>query len=156
MLNRRSWVCAGALLAALPWPAAAQPDPLARLDASQRRVVQQFLRKSATDGTSGASAFAVELADIDRDGKAEMVLLWTAFFGNSSASQITLFTPRGTGWREAGSTDVWGYVERLSLEGAVIRIDTLMPGPKDARCCPSLKKVQRVHWEGGKLFSARP
>lgn len=148
---------AGVLFAWPPQvPAQAQPDPLARLDTAQRRAVEQFLAKHSAPREGTGQADQVELADLDGDGRAELVLLWT-FLGPTFAwSRVEVFKPGPKAWASAASADAWGQVERMQVVGAEIRVHTLMPGPKDARCCPTLKKVQTLRWSAGKLASARP
>ncbi len=152
--------------------ATAADDPLVKLDAAQRRVVQQFLKKRSAPGEGQAQAHAVELADIDGDGAPDIVLLWTLLGPTFASSTLTLIarparpgatagatasaTPStAAAWRETGSADIFGQAERLRVQGREILVDTLTLGPKDARCCPSVKKVQRLRWAAGRLVAAK-
>ncbi|HRY89345.1 MAG: hypothetical protein KIT28_09870 [Rubrivivax sp.] len=142
------------LIAAAP-PARAEDDALAALDAGQRRVVQKFLAKQAADGAS-ASADAVRVHDLDGDGQPEMVVVWTSYFGNSSASSLSVLAVGRISdgkrlWREASTVPLDGIDPRLDIRGAALRVDTLTLGPKDARCCPTRKVHREWAYRGGKL-----
>lgn len=146
-----------ALFAILPhgaWAAApAAPNPaelLATLDAAQRRAVQQVFRKN-TSGGEGAQADALAHGDLDGDGKPEMVMLWTLLGPTYHRASVSVFTSAANGWREVGTADVLGQAQKLSLQGTLIRVDTLTAGPSDARCCPTRKSVQRLRLQAGKL-----
>lgn len=152
-MRRRSLL---ALAAAAPWRPLAHgaADPLSRLDAAQRRGVQEVLRKNSRRGEGDAQADAVEAADIDGDGRPELVLLWT-FLGPTFAwSRVTVLSQGSGGWRDVASADVNGQAERMRVQGREIAIETLTLGPRDARCCPSVRRVQRLHWRGGRLVAA--
>ena len=154
-MNRRLLLAASAGLI-IATPAWAQDDPVARLDAPQRAAVQKLLDRESRPGEGSAQANQVELADVDGDGRPEMILLWTFLGPTYWRSQVTVFQPQGAAWRERASTPAWGMVERMTVQGREIRIATLMLGPSDPRCCPTRKAVQRVRWAGGKLVSNKP
>ncbi len=144
-------------------PAVATPNPLAKLDPAQRRVVQQLLKKRQAPGEGQAQADSVELADIDGDGKPDIVLLWTLLgptFASSSVTLVSRLMPPSRaggdagGWRETARADVFGQAVRLRVQGREIVVDTLTLGPKDARCCPSVRQVQRLRWLDGRLVAA--
>ncbi len=149
-------LAAAALLAApLQAGAQAQPDPLAALDASQRRALQGFLKKRSEPGHGDAQADKALLADLDGDGQPELVLLWTFMGPTFALSQVALFTGGAGGWRERASADIVGQAQSMAIERGEIRIATLRLGPRDARCCPSVKSLQRLRWVGSKLASNR-
>jgi hypothetical protein len=156
--RRQALALAAAVLLAWPrqLPAQAQPDPLARLDAGQRRAVEAFLAQRSTPREGTGQAEQVELGDLDGDGRAELVLLWTFLGPTFALSHVEVFKPAPKAWAHAASADAWGQVERMQVVGAEIRVHTLMPGPKDARCCPTLKNVQTLRWSAGKLVGAGP
>lgn len=158
-MNRRGIVrLAVAAWASVSWPApaAAQQavDPLARLDAAQRRAVDAFLDRTARPGDGAGQADQVELADLDGDGRPEVVLLWTFLGPTYWHSHVAVFAQAGNAWRERGKFDVAGMPQKMSIDGRVVRIDTLVLGPKDPRCCPTVAKVQRLQWTAGKLVSS--
>ncbi len=154
-MNRRQGLLglAAAALPALSWAQAATPDPLATLDAGQQRAVREHLKSLARPGEGDAEASAVVTADLDGDGRSEMVLWWTFYGPTFAYSGLTVFAgpPR---WRAAGRADLTGIVERVAVERGVIRVDAKTLGPNDARCCPTKAVVGRYRWSAGKLVKA--
>lgn len=130
---------AALMLALLAGPALAQqpPDPLARADAFLRPVVHRHIANETKGDRGGTEVVAAEQADLDGDGKPEWVVLWTR-----------LGAPPGRRRRTGRCSGCASRAPRA--------VDTLMPGPNDARCCPTRKTVQRVRWQGGKLVSNQP
>lgn len=141
------------LITAWPLRAAAQSapvDPLAALDAPQRRAVADFLKRRSRPGEGDAAAEQWLQADLDGDGQAEGVLLWT-FLGPTFAHSGLAVFAGAPGWRLAGEAALTGMVDGVSIEGRQIRVDAKTLGPGDARCCPSKAIVERFRWVGGKL-----
>lgn len=146
-------LAAGAAWPALAGAAGPPADPLAALTTEQRRAVTAFLRKKGRPGEGSAEANNVIAADLDADGKADLALLWTFLGPTFWYSGLAVLPGRGQ-WRSAIETQLVGMVERMSLQGSVIRIDAKTPGPNDPRCCPSRPTVTRYRVAGGKLAKA--
>lgn len=149
---------AGVVLALLAGNALAQQqpvDPLARVDAPLRSLVQRHIANESKGDRGGTEVVAAEQADLDADGKPELVVLWTFLGPTYWWSRVSVFTRAGNSWRVAGTTAADGIVERLRVKGSEIQVDTMVAGPNDPRCCPSKKTVQRIRWQGGKLVSNR-
>jgi hypothetical protein len=144
-------VAAGAGGWAAPGVAQQPPDPLARLDAAQRSAVKAKLTKATTQDRGDAQADAAQSADLDGDGKAELVLLWTFLGPTYWWSRVTVFHAAGTGWREGPTAQVDGQVQGMSIKGDRIQVAALTLGPNDPRCCPTRKSAQRLRLQGGKL-----
>lgn len=130
------------LAGALPWAHAAGDDGLKALDATQKKVVAAFLQRQGGDG----NAPSADRAFITTDGR--ILLLWTAYFGNSQASNLALLERGPKGWRQAGKAELRGSIEQFRLNGDEVRVDALTTGPKDPRCCPTVKVVQRFSLTG--------
>lgn len=96
------------------------------------------------------------VADLNGDGKAEIVLLSTRYFGNASSSQLTVFTDRGRGHVPvAQSSDALGQVEKIEVKDGRVLVHALWLGPRDARCCPSVKRTATYAWQGNKLVASK-
>ncbi|HEX2012998.1 MAG TPA: hypothetical protein VJN44_18865 [Roseateles sp.] len=150
----------GALLA-LPAPADADAPALAGLDAAQRRVVHQFLarQRDPDEPRARATADQARAADLDGDGWAELLLLWSRPYGNSLSTRLSVLLPpvpdARRGWRLAGSQTVPGINATLTVKPPLIRLDSAVEKPGDARCCPSGKAVQQLRLSGGRLLEVR-
>lgn len=130
------------LLAGVPWAHAADDDGLKALDATQKNVVAAFLKRQGGDGVAPSA----DRAFITSDGR--ILLLWTAYFGNSQASSLALLERGPKGWRQAGKAELRGTIEQFRLTGDEVRVDALTTGPNDPRCCPTVKVVQRFSIAG--------
>lgn len=141
----------------------AADEPLKNLDPGQRKVVEKYLDmlkgKDKDDIYSGLAADQAQLADLDGDGQAEMVLTWTAYFGNSQQTHVSVLAAKAQPggkrrWHEAAQVDVLGEAIKVTLaSGNQIVIDSLTTGPKDPRCCPTQKVHKLWFYRGGKLLA---
>lgn len=138
-----------ALLAALAWT-----SPACALDAGgAKQVVDKFLASQPKEQGS-ADAFEHRIADVDGDGRPDIVLVWNVMGPTSAWPKLTLFLDNGRTYRTL-TTDLQGQVEKLDVRGADIFVGTLMPGPKDPRCCPTQKRQINMRWQGGKLVQLK-
>jgi len=116
-------------------------------------VIDKFLASQKLDDAS-ASAGQHVVTDLDGDGKPDIVLYWDVMGPTWSRPKLSIFLDQGRNYRTL-TTDLSGQIERLSVKGSTIVLDTLQLGPKDARCCPSVKKQVQYRWQGGKLVALR-
>lgn len=126
--------------------------PAARaLDASgARAVIDKFLGSQKLEQGATASEAQHVIADLNGDGKPDIVLMWNVLGPTWHLPKLTLFIDQGRNYRTL-TTDLNGQTEKLSVKGSNIVIDTLMPGPNDPRCCPTRKTQMRYQWTGNKL-----
>ncbi|WP_157991549.1 hypothetical protein [Caldimonas tepidiphila] len=154
--SRRTRCRAAALGAMLMLGAAAQAEPpaltMARADLAPLR---SFLERSSGPQPGSTGVIELRRADLDADGRDELVMLWGLFGATSSWPALTVFRQGPQGWREAGTQDLEGQVERLELRGREIRLELRVPDPDDPRCCPSRGSASRYRWDGARLVEAR-
>jgi len=112
-------------------------------------VIEKFLSAQKLEDASASPGQHV-IADLNGDGRPDIVLHWDEMGATWSRPKLSVFIDQGRSYRTL-TTDLRGQIEKLSVNGAVIRLDTLMLGPKDARCCPSVKKQVRYRWANDKL-----
>lgn len=115
-------------------------------------VIEKFLAAQKLDGASASPGKHV-ITDLNADGKPDIVLQWDVMGPTWSLPKLSVFIDQGRNYRTL-TTDLTGQIEKLSVSGPVIRLDTLTLGPKDARCCPTLKKQVRYRWANDKLGPA--
>ncbi len=131
----------------------AAPSALAIDDSGAKQVIDRFLAKQSQEqGTP--DAFVHRIADVNGDGRADIVLLWNVMGPTSAWPKLTLFLDNGGTYR-ALTADLSGQVEKLEVRGADIVVGTLMLGPKDPRCCPTQKRQITMRWQGGKLVQMK-
>jgi len=115
--------------------------------------VAKFLASQPTDQGSN-EPLTHQIADVDGDGKPDIVLLWNVMGPTSAWPKLTLFLDTGRTWR-ALTANLSGIVEKLDVKGSNITVGTLMLGPKDPRCCPTVKTQIHMRWQAGKLVQMK-
>lgn len=126
---------------------------LALDDAGAQAVIDKFLAaQKLEDGSASPALHAV--ADIDGDGRADLVLHWNILGPTWWRPMLSVLLDQGRSYR-ALTTDLTGQIDELAVQGNSIVLDSKVLGPKDARCCPSVNKRVVYRWLGGKLTLAR-
>jgi len=117
-------------------------------------VINKYLEKQKTADGEGQSSGSV-IADLNSDGKPEIVLLW-AFMGPTYATnQLTVFVDAGKGYVPAASFDVVGQADAVSVKNGLILVDQMVMGKNDPLCCPSIKKQGKYRWAGAKILEVK-
>lgn len=121
-------------------------------DAGARAVIDKFL---GTQKIEQASAEPMQhvVADVDGDGRPDIVLLWNVMGPTWFYPKMSLFLDQGRSYRTL-TVDLSGQLEKVTVKGPLILVDTLTLGPRDPRCCPTVKKQLRFRWAAGKLTQA--
>lgn len=138
-----AWIGSAAVAALACGPALA-------LDAAgAQQVIDKFLASQSEPQTSASAAQHV-VADVNGDGRPDIVLMWNVLGPTYHYPKLTLFLDAGRTYR-ALTTDLQGQTERLTVKGPAITVDTMMLGPNDARCCPTRRAQMQFRWQNGKL-----
>ena len=115
-----------------------------------KAVIAKFLGSQKFDDGASASEAEHVIADLDGDGKPDLVLMWNVLGPTWHLPKLTLFIDQGRNYRTL-TTDLTGLTEKLTIKGSTILVDTKTLGPNDPRCCPTKKEQMRFQWRGGKL-----
>lgn len=146
----RCAIAGGILLAAVQPVSAANPDP-AQVEKTVRAYIGKANQEAAPNRESVEESQVV-IADLNGDGRAEIVLWSTRYGGTYSFNDVTVFTGAGRGYQvAAGTTEALGMVESIEVKNGLIHIHALWPGPNDPRCCPTVKKTAVYQWQGKAL-----
>lgn len=94
------------------------------------------------------------IVDLNADGKPDIVLLWDALGPTFGSSKMSIFLDHGKTYR-APTTDLDGQVDKLTVKGSTILVDTKTLEPNEPRCCPTVKKNVPYQWKGKKLVMLR-
>jgi hypothetical protein len=137
-------VCLSGLLAFFTWSAAHALD-----DQGAKAVISKFLGSQKIEGFDLSPDRHV-IADLNGDGKADIVSIWTALGPTYGYYKMSIFLDQGKNYRTL-TTDLGGDVQKVTVNGSTILIDLLTLGPNDPRCCPSVKAQRRYQWTGQKL-----
>lgn len=133
--------------------ALASPAALALDENGAKLVITKFLASQKSNNGDASEAQHV-INDLNGDGKPDIILMWNVLGPTYFFPKLTIFLDQGRTYR-ALTADLKGQTQKLTVKGPDIVIDTLMPGPKDPRCCPTLKRQLRYRWAGGKLKALR-
>jgi len=125
------------------------PAALALDDTGARAVIEKFI-KSQKIPDSDASPAQHVIADLNGDGRPDIVLHWNVLGPTSGYSRMSIFLDQGRSYRTL-TMDLPGMVDNIAVKGTSIVVDTKMPGPNDPRCCPSVKKRVTYLWRDGKV-----
>jgi len=118
-------------------------------DRGAKRAISKFLasQKSAQGSTMAGEHV---IADLNADRKPDIVLIWHVLGATSSWPKLTIFLDQGRTYRTL-TTNLTGEPKKLAVNGPTITVSTLMQGPRDARCCPTVKKQLKFRLVGRKL-----
>ena len=148
-------LAAAALASAHAAAFAAAPDI-----AAVEKVLKRYMdaaNREAEQNRESVEATQTVVADLDGDGKAEIVLLTTLLGPTYWSYAVTVFADRGKGHVVAATTDApLGLVDSIAVKDGLILVDAKWQGPNDARCCPSLQKTTGYAMQGNKLIETRP
>lgn len=112
-------------------------------------LVKHFLAGKKTP-TEDPQATGKALADLNGDGKPELVLVWALLGPTYFYNYLTVFVDEGRKYRTL-TADLAGEAQLLGVKGGVILVEQKTLGPKDPRCCPSVVKQARYRWDGRKI-----
>jgi hypothetical protein len=148
------WKLMGAVLAGVMVECVSAAD----LSPDQNIAVQAYLaeaNKEASANGEGVELISAQSADLNGDGKAEIILnaLWAG--GTWWNNRVVVFTDKGKGYQAvAQSTEPLGQVESVEVKDGFIHVHALWEGPNDPRCCPTMKKTTVYQWQGNKIVAA--
>lgn len=150
-MTRRQALATGLLLAC----AGLAPAAGTALPAPEQAAVASFLDEAKPPGGKEATeAHGSALGDLDGDGVAEIVLVWTTVGAKQPTKSLTVLGRREDGtWRTVASTALEGEVALGSVAQGIIVVDRwpLRPPP----CCPGKKYEDRYLLMEGRLERAK-
>ncbi len=140
LLAPTAWTRATGLVAAEPSPA-------------QQKSLEAYAASQASPDMGVFTEVSRSVvADLDGDGKPEVVAEINWHSGNSLFGRLVVFADTDNGLRKvAQSEEPLGGVDSISVADDLILVESLWHGPNDGRCCPSLKKNAHYRWQGDKV-----
>lgn len=122
-------------------------------DPGAKAVIARFMGSQKIEGMD-VSPGEHKIADLNGDGKDDIVLIWHALGPTYGYSKMSIFLDQGRNYRTL-TTDLPGQIENFTVNGSKVILNTLTPGPKDPRCCPTVKTRVTYQWLGNKLVMLR-
>jgi hypothetical protein len=117
------------------------------VDKEAEKVIKDYLSSQKTD-SEDADSQGSAIADLNGDGKPEIVLVWTLMGPTYWHNTLTVLAKTNEGYKPVASFNLKGEATLSSLKGGIIYIDEKVYGKKDAICCPSIKKDGKYRWVG--------
>lgn len=112
-------------------------------------LIKHFLAGKKTP-SEDPQATGKALADLNGDGKPELVLVWARLGPTYFYNYLTIFVDEGRRYRTL-TADLAGEATLVGVKNRVILVEQKTLGPKDPRCCPSVVKQVQYRWDGKRL-----
>ncbi len=117
-------------------------------------AIEKFLASNKSD-SEGAESQGSAVADLNGDGKPEIILVWTTMGPTYWHNTLTVFTKASGGYKPVASFPLIGEAKSPSAKGGIIFVDQMVYAKKDPICCPTIKKRAKYRWLGKKILEVR-
>ena len=118
-------------------------------------AIKIFLSKQKS-GDEDPQSVGSAIADLDGDGKSEIVLLWVLLGPTYSSNTLTVFSKSAAGYKAIASLPLDGIATKLSsVKLGIIVVDQELFAKRDPRCCPSIKKQVKYRWLDKKISEVK-
>jgi hypothetical protein len=117
-------------------------------------AVKKFLSSQKSE-TEGAEPQDTALADLNGDGKPELVLLWTLMGPTYFHNTLTIFSKTAEGYTPVASLPLAGEANLSSVKNGIILVEQKVLAKNDPLCCPSIKKRVKYRWAGKKILEVK-
>jgi hypothetical protein len=124
------------------------------LDQKSEKVIKVFLSSMETEQISTTSQGSA-LADLDNDGKQEIILVWTLLDPTSWQNHLSVFSLTPKGYKKTFTLSLIGEAKLFSVQNGIIYIDQKVYAKDDPVCCPSIKKQIRYRWIGKRIVEIK-
>ena len=113
-------------------------------------IVKNFLAAQRSHEES-TRAQGSAIADLNGDGKPEIVLVWTTLGPTYWHNTLTVFSQTSGRYKPVSSLPLNGEARLSSVKDGVIVVNQTMYGKNDPLCCPTVKKQMEYQWSANKL-----
>lgn len=117
-------------------------------------AIQKFLSSQKSDSEDAESQGSA-VADLNSDGKSEIILVWTTMGPTYWHNTLTVLTKTSSGYKPAASFPLIGEATLLSAKAGIISVDQKVYAKKDPICCPTIKKRLKYRWQGKKISEVK-
>jgi hypothetical protein len=108
-------------------------------------IVKSFLAARRTH-EENAQAQGSVIADLNGDGKPEIVLVWTTLGPTYWHNTLTVFSQTSGKYKPVSSLELNGEARLSSAKDGVIVVKQTMYAKDDPICCPTVKKLMNYRW----------
>jgi hypothetical protein len=117
-------------------------------------VVKKFLASQKTSDEEAESAGSA-VADLDGDGKPEIVLVWTTMGATYWRNTLTVFSKTASDYKPVATFPLNGEATLSKVTGGIIYVDQKLYAKRDPLCCPSVKKMMKYRLTGKKIAEVK-
>jgi hypothetical protein len=117
-------------------------------------AIKKFLLSQNSE-TESAETQDTAIADLNGDGKSELVLVWTLMGPTYSNNTLTIFSRSAQGYTPVASLPLMGQASLLSVKNGIILVEQKTLAKNDPLCCPSIKRLARYRWAGKKISAVK-
>ena len=113
--------------------------------------------KTVAEGrfNEGVVPVDVRLADIDRDGSTEAIILWEVMGPTYWSYHLSILAPHKDGYSESVHYKLLGIPKTMKIERGAVVLEQRVLQDGDARCCPSDLKLFSYRWNGVTHFDPK-
>jgi hypothetical protein len=148
--NQRTVVCFMSLLLLIVCA-----GDVSALDPKSEKAIKAFLSSQESE-QQGTESQGSAVADLNSDGKDELILVWTLLGPTFWQDNLTVFVLTPKGYKDVATLLLEGEAGLASVQNGIILLDHKLYAAKDPKCCPSLKKQLKYHWSGKKIEKIQP
>jgi hypothetical protein len=123
-------------------------------DKEAEAAVKRFLSSRKSEQESADSQGSA-VADLDGDGKPELILVWTTMGPTYWHNTLTVFGKTAGAYKPFASFDLTGEAMLSYVKGGVISVAQTVYAKGDPICCPTVKKVMRYRLAGKKILEVK-
>jgi len=113
-------------------------------------AIKKFLSSQKSDGEDADSQGSA-VADLNGDGKPEIVLVWTLLGPTYWRNTLTVLSKAAGGYKAVASLQLTGEAKLSSVKAGVIALDQKVYAKNDPVCCPTINKKAKYRWVGKKI-----
>ena len=117
-------------------------------------AIKKFLASQKTE-TETAEPDDNTVADLNGDGKPEIVLVWILMGPTYFNSNLTVFSMKGGVYEPAATFPLTGEAKLSSVKNGIINVEQKVLAKKDPLCCPSITKHGKYRWMGNKILEVK-
>jgi hypothetical protein len=117
-------------------------------------AIKKFLSSQKSEGEDTDSQGSA-VADLNGDGKSEIVLVWTVLGPTYWRNTLTVFSKTAGGYEPVASLQLTGEAKLSSVKDGIIALDQKVYAKNDPVCCPSITKLAKYRWVGKKISEVR-
>jgi hypothetical protein len=117
-------------------------------------AIKKFLSSQKSD-TEDTDSQGSAVADLNGDGKPEIVLVWTLLGPTYWHNTVTVFSKTASEYKPVASLQLTGEAKLSSVKAGIIALDQKVYARNDPVCCPSIKKQVKYRWVGKKISEVK-